>query len=424
MLCISVSYKKTTAEIRQRFSFSVEEQKEFLRQLLDHEIISGGVVLSTCNRNELYVTLNDSKEKDSMIGFLEPEGGRSLEQIEEFFAEYKGLSQNEIRKNCFFYQGERAITHLYKVVCGLDSMVIGEDEILHQTKEAYQISQSIGAADGELNILFQGAFNCAKRSKSVTQIAVTPVSIGTLTANYVEEFIKKQIVAEDEQDKESCEDKVCRDDSGRVMVIGASGQIGSIVAKDLIDKGITVIGTSRSHISSGNLWQSDDMTWIDFAKRYDYLNDVFVVVSATKSPHYTLTRDEFREAGKEGHPLLLVDLAVPYDIDRDIEKENGVKLIGIDHFKELSEKNNALKYSEAEKMKRIVSECVEDVLKRLYIRDFQARMPEQEAWFSKMIFYLKDLLDSATLRKVLCEINRQECSEGVKLEDDSVRYFD
>lgn len=396
MLCISVSYRKTTGQLRQKFSFSEEEQKEFLVRLMNDGIISGGVVLSTCNRSELYVTLNRNKGGDTGIGFMKTEGGKGLKRIEEIFSEYKGLSRNEIRKNCLFYQGARAVAHLYKVVCGLDSMVLGEDEILHQTKEAYRISQSIGAADGEINILFQGAFNCAKLSKSETQISETPVSIGTLTANYVEKFIEGHIQADKAK-------------NGSVLIIGAGGQIGSIVAKDLISKKIPVIGTTRSHSAENGLWQSDEMTWIDFGRRYDYINAVSAIVSATKSPHYTVTRDEFNESRIKGHPMLLIDLAIPYDIDRDIEAEKEIELIGIDHFRELSEKNSAIKLSEAQKMLRIVSDCVEDVLKRLYIRNFQTLISEREDWFSKMIFYLKDSLDSDTLLKVLEKIYRQEC---------------
>ena len=437
MLCISVSYKKTTGELRQRFSFSQDEQKEFLHRLTDDRIISGGVILSTCNRSELYITVNRKEKEDHSVHAEEEIGfgavGRTLSQIEELFAEYKGLSRNEIRKNCLFYHGKQAVLHLYKVVCGLDSMVLGEDEILHQVKEAYQASQGIGVVDGELNILFQGAFNCAKLSKSETHISETPISIGTLTANYIEEYLKvrmqednrktahnnkqedKNVTAKmhkpaDDNEVMDCNrDKGDADACGRVLVIGASGQIGSIVAKDLIAKNIPVIGTSRSHTSDDRLWRSDEMTWISFGSRYEYINNVSVIVSATKSPHYTLTVNEFREERGDSRSILLVDLAVPYDIDRDIEKEKGVKLIGIDHFKELSEKNSVLKLSEAKKMESIVSECVEDVLKRLYIRNFQALMPEREEWFSKMIFYLKTSLDSDTLLRVLERIYSQEC---------------
>lgn len=393
MLCMSVSYKRTPVEMRQKFSFSESEQKEFLKLLIQNNIISGGVILSTCNRSELYATVNSSCFKRRDIGFSEMESGKSLKRIEEFFSEYKGLSHNEIRRNCLFYQGKQAVIHLYKVVCGLDSMVIGEDEILHQAKEAYQMSQSINAADGELNILFQGAFNCAKLSKAGTQISETPVSIGTLTANCIAEFVV---------------DKGCSDTDNMVLVIGAGGQIGSIVAKDLIAKGISVVGTTRRHASDNNLWRSEDMHWIDFESRYDYIDRVHAIVSATKSPHYTLTCNEFNRSRIRKCDILLIDLSVPYDIDRDLEASEGIELIGIDHFRELSEKNCAVKLDEAKKMKEIVSECVEEVLKRLYIRNFQQLFPEREDWFSKMIFYLRNSLDSDTLLKVLREIYCQE----------------
>lgn len=427
MLCISVSYKKTPAQLRQKFSFSEDEQKDFLNRLLRNGIVSGGVILSTCNRSELYVTVSG---RNPMV-HEETEAGRSLGRLEELFAEYKGLSHSQIRKNCLFYQGKRAVFHLYKVVCGLDSMVLGEDEILHQTKAAYQLSQELGCTDGELNIIFQGAFNCAKLSKSETRISETPVSIGTLTANCVAEFIKEMTKQEENtsmsagggsgqlentsmpegEEKGQREIVQTREDRNKkpcVMVIGAGGQIGSIVAKDLIAKGISVIGTSRSHPAREGLWQDEDMTWIHFGRRYEYIHEVAAVVSATKSPHYTLTRDEFARARDCGESMLLVDLAVPYDIDRDIEDEAGVKVLGIDHFKELSERNSALKLNEAEKMSDIASECAEDALKRIYIRNFFAIMPRQEEWFSKMIFYLKDSLDSDTLLRVLKRISQQE----------------
>lgn len=389
MLCISITYKRTPDKIRQKFSFTKGEQKEFLNALISDGIIAGGVIISTCNRNELYATVNKTNERDS-IGFLNISSGIVLRKLEERMAEYKGLSKEEIRSNCYFYQGKRAVLHLYRVVCGLDSMVLGEDEILHQAKEAYLLSKDIGAVCGELNILFQGAFNCAKVSKSRTDIAKTPVSIGTLTANYVEQYIK------DNNRKKS------------VLVIGASGQIGSIVAKDLIAKNISVIGTTRKHKSEYDVLHLAGLEWIGFDKRYDYLNKVSVVVSATRSPHYTLTRGEYEAAQLPDATNLLVDLAVPFDIDRDIESIEGVKLIGLDHFKQIAKRNNDLKCVEGKKIELIVSEGVEDVLKRLFIRDFQNNIPTKKEQVMKMVYYLKDTLDSESFLKILKKIYIQE----------------
>ncbi|MBR6222916.1 MAG: NAD-dependent epimerase/dehydratase family protein [Lachnospiraceae bacterium] len=400
MICISVSFKKTKDEIRQRFAFSAEEAGCFLKKSMDREMINGGVILSTCNRSELYLTAGG--DEASFAGFSKNEDGKWIKLIEEEISMVKGISVNEIRKNCLYYQGKDAVAHLFKVVSGLDSMVLGEDEIFHQAKAAYQLSLDTGATDHELNILFQGAFNCGRLTRAKTGIHETPISIGTLTANRVEGFLESNI--------EKCGDD--KGDRGSVLIVGATGQIGSIVAKDLIDKGITVIGTARSHSTGNEHWDREGITWIDFGKRYEYIDRVSAIVSATKSPHYTLTRDEFFESRRTEKPLLLVDLAMPYDIDRDIERESAVELMGIDHFRELSKKNTALKENEAEKMRRMVADCVEDTLKRLYIRNFQAMGLKAEEWFSKMIFYLKDSLDSDTLLKVLERI--YEVEEGEK----------
>ena len=338
---------------------------------------------------ELYAMVNKINDRES-IGFLKITGGKVLRKLEERMAEYKGISREEIRSNCFFYQGKRAVLHLYRVVCGLDSMVLGEDEILHQTKDAYLFSKDIGAVCGELNILFQGAFNCAKVSKSNTDIAKTPVSIGTLTANYVEQFIKDN-------------------NSPRgVLVIGASGQIGSIVAKDLIAKNISVIGPTRKHKSEYDVLHLNGVEWIGFDRRYDCLDKVSVVVSATRSPHYTLMRSAYEAAKLSDAPNLLVDLAVPFDIDRDIETIEGVELLGLDHFKQLAKRNNELKCAEGKKIELIVTEGVEDVLKRLFIRDFQSNLPAKKEQIMKMVYCLKDMLDSDSFLKVLEKIYIQE----------------
>ena len=154
MLCISITYKRTPDKIRQKFSFTKGEQKEFLNALISDGIIAGGVIISTCNRNELYATVNKTNERDS-IGFLNISSGIVLRKLEERMAEYKGLSKEEIRSNCYFYQGKRAVLHLYRVVCGLDSMVLGEDEIFRQTKESYLKCMERGFTGKELNIIFQ-----------------------------------------------------------------------------------------------------------------------------------------------------------------------------------------------------------------------------------------------------------------------------
>jgi glutamyl-tRNA reductase len=386
MFCISVSFKKTPLEIRQQFAFSKEEHIAFLSYLINKQIITGGIIVSTCNRSEMYFTGNVSE----------------FEMIENELSDYKHISKENIKKYSLYYQGKKAVRHLYKVSCGLDSMVLGEDEVLRQVKEAYLLAEEKGFTNSELNIIFQGAFNCAKLSKSETRLSNTPVSIGTLTANAIEEYLKSTV------EKSTYQTSIHHQ---KVLLIGATGKIGSIVTKNLIAKGIYVIGTRRS-VNRGEelfLQDNDNMEWIEFDKRYEMVSKVEVIVSATSSPHYTLTKEEFlRHRGQKNY--LLIDLAVPYDLDKELGIVQGIALLDIDYFKTLSEENSNIKFGEMEKVEHILDECVEEVLKKLYMRDFQEKMNDkyEEKWFQKMLFYLRDVLDSEQLQEVLDKIYHQE----------------
>ena len=202
------------------------------------------------------------------------------------------------------------------------------------------------------------------------------MSLGTLTANVVEQFRKEK-----------------PEKYGSVLVIGATGKIGSIVAKDLIAKGIPVIGTSRKRTRQEGLFLQDheNMEWMDFEKRYDAVDRVAAIVSATASPHYTFTKEEFLQHADRKKECLLIDLAVPYDIDKELGNEENITLLDVDYFKTLSKKNSNIRLEEMDKAESILQECVEDVLKKLYIQSFHEKMTEkcEEKWFKKMIYYLK-----------------------------------
>lgn len=383
MFCISVSFKKTPLQIRQQFAFSKEEQSSFLSQLVEKKGMTGGVMVSTCNRSEIYFTGEQGK----------------MDEVEDILSSFKKIEKENIKKYCLYYQGKTAVRHLFRVICGLDSMVLGEDEILHQVKEAYLFANNNGYTNSELNIVFQGAFNCAKLSKTTTKLSNTPVSIGTLTANAVEQYQREAFGTTGDS----------------VLVIGAAGKIGSIVAKDLIAKGIPVIGTSRKrHQPEGLFLQNNDkMEWIDFEKRYDVAARVTAVVSATTSPHYTLTKEEFLHHTDGSKSCLMVDLAVPYDIDKELGRVENITLLDIDYFKTLSKENSNIRLGELDKAESILQECVEEVLKKLYIRDFKEKMAEkcEEKWFQKMTYYLRDVLDSDQLLEILDRIYHNEMQD-------------
>ena len=153
----------------------------------------------------------------------------------------------------------------------------------------------------------------------------------------------------------------------------------------------------------------EKMTWVDFDKRYDYLSKTDVIVSATSSPHYTLTKEEFeKKAGKKTY--LLIDLAVPFDIDQEIGKIAGNTLYDIDYFEILSRENSNIKRSELGKAENLLEKCLEEILKNLYIREFKTHMGEKktEDWYEKMVYYLKEVLDSDSFLHVLEKLEQKE----------------
>lgn len=378
MYCISVSYRKTPVEIRQRFSFDIEEQERFLLWLKKAGTIGGGVIVSTCNRSEIYFT-----------------GGKHApEAVIEQLEEEKQIEESSIKKYCLIYGGRRALHHLFAVVCGLDSMVLGEDEILHQVKESYLNADSWGCLDAELNMSFQGALGATKQAKTSTRLSTTPVSIGTLSANTVEQYWKEHA------DLPKC-----------ALVVGVTGKIGSIVAKDLLAKGIEVFGTARHrHTREEIVLQGmEGVTMIAFEERYRFIGRVAAVISATTSPHYIFTGEDYAAQADVTGGRLFLDLAVPYDIDKKLGELSGITLYDIDYFRELSRENQNLKQGELEKVKGILAECEEDTVKKLCLHEFHAQWAGEEAdWFWKMIYYLKDTLSGEEFETVLQRIHEKK----------------
>lgn len=375
MNCIGVNYKKVPLEIRERYAFSAEEQREFHKRLKISAHCAGSVIVSTCNRSEIYFC-----GKAELIAGVERE-----------LAAYKELDGQEMLGQIYVYSGDAALRHLFHVTCGLDSMVLGEDEILRQVKEGYLLAQEAGAVCNEINIAFQGAMSSAKSIKTNTLLSKTPVSVGTLAANRIESFLKEQ-------------------GTGKVLLIGITGQIGGILAKNLYDKGITEItGTSRRHgmISEGiggNYGGSDRI--VPFADRYAYVDEADVIVSATTGPHYTFVAQKLAVHIKTAKPRLFVDLAVPRDIDRAVAELAQCELVDVDDFTRAAARNNEIKLHEKDKAELILAEKLEETKKSIYMSDFMEQSGEVFAkWkdrdFGSVFYRLKDRMTAEQLMALM-----------------------
>lgn len=368
MFCISINHKNTPADVRDRFAFTTKGQRQFTERLKAE--VGGCVVLSTCNRMEIYFT-------------------DKYEQVEKLLANDREVPVSLIRKYSMNYEGFQCMLHLCRVACGMDSMVLGEVEIIHQVKSAYLMAKELGACDGELNIAFQGALAAAKTVATESDTTRLPVSIGTLSAREAVNFIRN---------------------GGHILVVGATGKIGSIVVKDIADLApdIEIIGTSRSHYSADEVFGRHQQIRIeDYSRRYELAAWADVIISATASPHYTFVRDELVETVKmQPKRRLFLDLAMPKDIDPAVAEVTGCVLRDIDYIRTLSRENNESRAKTITEMEPWIISQVDEVMKNIAFSRFNREHGDVMAQLktidgAKLVYKLKGQLEYEAFEKVL-----------------------
>lgn len=447
MFCISINHKNTPADVRERFAFTTKGQRQFTERLKAE--VGGCVVLSTCNRMEIYFTDRCEPCGSVITGKMssgEASVGRGglLEQIEMLLANDRDVPVSLIRKYSMNYEGFQCTLHLCRVTCGMDSMVLGEVEIIHQVKSAYLVAKEIGACDGELNIAFQGALAAAKAVATESDATRLPVSVGTLSAREAVSFIRNggtentcRDVRRDEADCKSTlgdhgeivnaetaragyDDGVYVENTctGNILVVGATGKIGSIVVKDIADLApdIEITGTSRSHNRADGIFGRHQQIRIeDYSRRYELAAWADVIISATASPHYTFVRDELAEAVKMQHKRrLFLDLAMPKDIDPAVSDVDGCVLRDIDYIRTLSRENNESRAKTITEMEPWLISQVDEIMKNIAFSRFNREHGDVMAKLktidgAKMVYKLKGQLEYEAFEKMLDSILAAGC---------------
>ena len=369
MECISISHKTAASGERQKFYIPGETAGDFLKKVRAAAGVEQCVLLSTCNRTEIYV----QGEENRFPG------------LEETLADFSGSESEQIRNLARRYQGRKALRHLFRVVCGMESMVLGEDEILGQTRDAYMSAKEAGNTGFELNSAFQAALACAKRVKTETMISKTAVSGATLAASEVARLPLSHKT---------------------VLLMGSSGQMGSIILKNLLSqKNVRIIATVRSHngicLSGGG-----QVTHVDYQERYAALEEADAVISATASPHYTLTAGRVQKAIRSWKESLFLDISMPPDLDVQIGKLAHCRLVALDDVKGLARENNRRKQQAFADAEEILEEELEKLCKTLAFHRFtevDAQWKERYAGCSgeKLLYLLRDGLDSGSFERVL-----------------------
>lgn len=238
-------------------------------------------------------------------------------------------------------------------------------------------------------MLFQKAMACAKRIKTDTNLSRTPLSVATLVANEVFRF-----------EKEGGEKNV--------MVIGMTGKMGTTITKNILSKpGIRVTGTVRSHKADMTVEaRGERVEIIHYRDRYEYMDQMDIVISATSGPHYTVTYEELSGKLSEKKKRLFMDVAVPVDVDPEVGTVEGLTLYDIDYFETLSRNNTEIKLKELDRAKAIMEEELDEAVKEMVFHPYVRRMEELKEAFSgkgldTLLYQIRDHVSSEDLKVVL-----------------------
>lgn len=313
---VSVDHKSADIESREKFSFTASGVKEALINIKSNPLVEGAVLICTCNRTELYLSCNEGDEVDA-VGLLCKETMVNPKEMEQVF---------RVKHN------EQAINHLMEVACGLRSMILCEDQIITQVKNAAAIAREVKTIDSILETLFRLAATCAKKAKTNIKVRAVPTSVAGQAVCMLE-------------DKYGLKDK-------DVLVIG-NGEMGRICSTMLVEKGANVTITLRTY-KHGMTVVPRGCDTIAYDKREEFLPQVEMVISATASPHYTITKDMVEDRTSA---LKLVDLALPRDIDPAIKNTDLIQCFNIDSLAKQEELENG---AAIEKIRKIIEEYKEE----------------------------------------------------------------
>lgn len=321
-----LSHKTVPLAVLEQVAFTPDALPKALTRLLDHEPIHEGVILSTCNRTEIYASVHR----------FHP----AIEAIRRFLSDTSGVGQDKISNGLYTYYDADAARHLFNVASGVDSMVVGEPQILGQVREAFRVAADEGTVRRVLHKLFQRALHVGKRARSETAIARHVVSLPQAGA------------------------RVASDLSGglegkRVVVIGA-GRMGELAARAVLDGGCTdIVIANRSVDKAEALGTELGGSGVGLDALDEILLGTDVLISATSSEGHVVDIDVLQRAARL-RKLVVVDLALPRDVDPGARAVEGVELRDIEDLRSVVDENAERRKAELPKVRSIVEEAVTD----------------------------------------------------------------
>lgn len=336
LIVLGLNHKTAPVEIREKLAFDNQESiREGLKKLTQIEGIKEAVIVSTCNRVEVYVCTNGENEK-------------IIKSLKQFLSEFHNIPIKDFENHLYIFTNKDAVIHLFKVASSLDSMIIGEPQITGQVKDSFEIALSERATSLILNHLMNRALFTAKRVRNETRIGENPVSVSYAAVG----LIKKVF---DDLSKKS------------ILLVGA-GEMAELAMRHLIGSGIkNVYVTNRTYERAKELAKEFNGIAVSFENLKEQIAKSDIVICSTGAPNYVITEQMVKEVMplRKHKPLFLIDISVPRNIDPLCNELDNVYLYNIDDLQDVVDSNILERKKEAEKALNIVEEETEKFFKWL-----------------------------------------------------------
>ena len=348
LLLVGINHTTASIDLREKVAFPPEIISAALRSLVALEPVAEAVIVSTCNRTEIYLDYGDSTPAPQS----DLEANRKLVDranvVIDWLSSYHALDRQQLQDCSYFHESEDVIRHLMKVSCGLDSMILGEPQILGQIKSAFALSRDLEVVGASLGRAFQGAFSIAKEGRTDTAIGENPVSVAYAAVTLA--------------------DRIFSDlPSLSILLIGA-GRTIELVARHLVERGVnSMVVANRTLDNALEIAKRFDATGALLSDIPDKLVTADIVVSSTNSQLPLLGKGAVERALKQRKhkPMLLIDLAVPRDIEQEVGQVADAYLYSIDDISEVIEDSHKSREEAANQAHSIIERGVEEFSKQM-----------------------------------------------------------
>jgi glutamyl-tRNA reductase len=327
-----LNHKIADVDVREKLAFNGPKLEEGLKRFRELPEVHEAIILSTCNRVELYANVKDYQ--------------RAAEAVKTFLSEFHNINRSSLDAGLYIYDGVNAVRHIFRVASSLDSMIVGEPQILGQLKDAFELALSQKTTGILLNKLMKKAISVAKRVRTETRIAENAVSISFAAVELAK--------------------KIFTDLSKRVFMLLGAGEMAELAAKHLISSGVKeVLVSNRTYERACDIAKEFNGKPVRFDEFIDEMARADIVICSTGAPDYIVTKGQMQKVMKERkqRQVFLIDISVPRNIDPETNDLDNVYLYNVDDLQGVVDSNLFERKKEAEKAEKIIDEELETFLR-------------------------------------------------------------